>query len=132
MTVWRGRVAPVFDVAGNCLLGESEGFGHPVAWDRQIAIPAGTVGDVVSLMVALGAQALVCGAISREGEAMVLSEGLELFAFVSGSIDEISDAWRSGSLQEERYSMPGCACPRHRRGMGGHGYGGRRRQRQIW
>ena len=127
ITVWNGRIAPLFDVAQHVLVVETQGFGTPVVQLTTIEmhneLPAGKIG----VLAAMGIEAVVCGAISREYEEAVLQAGMELDAFVAGDVADILQAWQSGNMRQQGYSMPGCPCPRHRcmhRGMGArHGFG---------
>ena len=127
ITVWNGRIAPLFDVAHHVLIGETEGFGNPVLQLTTIGMQAELPGQKVETLEAMGVQAVICGAISREYEEAVLQAGMELDAFVAGDVDDVLAAWQSGTMRQQGYSMPGCPCPlhrrMHRRSGGHHGYG---------
>ena len=133
ITVWNGRIAPLFDVAHHVLIVETEGFGNPILQLTTIEMHAELPRQKVETLVAMDVQAVVCGAISREYEEAVLQAGMELDAFVAGDVDDVLAAWRSGTMRQQGYSMPGCPCPLHRRmhrGMGvRHGYGRHRLDR---
>jgi predicted Fe-Mo cluster-binding NifX family protein len=115
ITVWKDRVAPVFDVAGSCIIGETLGYGHPLQEQQVVSLPVLSIQNKVALLVSMGVSFLVCGALSQECELQVVSQDIELFSFIAGDINDVVSAWGNGSLAEQRYSMPGCGCPRHRR-----------------
>jgi predicted Fe-Mo cluster-binding NifX family protein len=57
---------------------------------------------------------LICGAISRPLEAMLLSAGVEVIPQTCGPVEEVLKAFMSGKLTEKAFLMPGC-CGRRRR-----------------
>lgn len=127
VTVWNDRIAPLFDVARSVLIVETIGYGGEVTQLGTAVLPQGTLDDKIALLRSWEIDALICGAISRECEILVLAAGIELDAYVAGAVQEILQAWRLGILRQRRYSMPGCACPRHRcRGRGRGNRKGRR------
>ena len=67
--------------------------------------------------------ALVCGAISRPQEALILAHGLTVVPFVSGELREVVAAWRTGRLASDTFAMPGCGRGQGRRFRGGRGWG---------
>jgi predicted Fe-Mo cluster-binding NifX family protein len=129
ITVWNERIAPVFDVAGNCIIGETQGFGHPVSQMQSITLPLESAHDKAALLASIGVKVLVCGAVSRECEYHVLAQGIEMFGFIAGELTDVLDAWADGSLEAQRFSMPGGVCPRHRRRQARHGCPGGYRNR---
>ena len=79
----------------------------------------GTLGFAVPLVPAKVAildqnkvDILICGAVSRPFAGMVIHSGMELVPFISGSIDDVVNAYLGGSLNDPRFFMPG-----HGRGM---------------
>jgi predicted Fe-Mo cluster-binding NifX family protein len=123
---WNDRIAPVFDVtrrlhvvdmAGRRVVGESE----TSLLDESPAARA-------ARLVALGVDALVCGAISRPQQALIQAYGLTVVPFVTGDLCEVVAAWRAGTLASEAFAMPGCAGGRGRRWRGGRDRQARCRQ----
>jgi predicted Fe-Mo cluster-binding NifX family protein len=118
---WNDRIAPLFDVtrrlhvvdtAGGRVVQESE-----ESLDEQA--PAGRA----ARLAALGIDALVCGAISRPQEVLILAHGLTVVPFVSGELREVVAAWRARRLGSEMFAMPGCGRGQGRRFRGGRGWG---------
>ncbi len=123
---WQGRVSPVFDSARGLVLadvdngqelGRSE-FGidpaTPLARAREVA--------------GLGANVLICGAISWPLETALTSAGVRVIAQTCGPVDDVLNAFLHGQLTNTNntFLMPGC-CGRgrrfqaRRRGRGGRG-----------
>jgi len=103
---WQGRVSPVFDVAEHVVLvdlddneGESrckESLGNATPHER-----ARRLGE-------LGVDVLVCGAISWPLEALLTTNGIRVISLICGEVAEVVRAVRDGTLNDERFAMPGC------------------------
>ncbi len=103
---WRGRVSPVFDVAGNVLV---------VAVDAGVELSRHEVGiDVkdprgrAARLAETGADVLVCGAISRPLEVAVSAAGIEVIPQICGDVDRVLAALIDGRLDQGAFLMPGC------------------------
>lgn len=102
---WQGRVSPVFDVAEQVLLvdfdeedgnRQREGFGGKSPHERA------------RRLAELGVNVLVCGAISWPLEALLAKSGIEVIPLVCGEVEEVVRAFGEGTLEDERFAMPGC------------------------
>ena len=118
---WEGRVSPVFDVAGNLLLIDLE-HGIEIARRNVVMtddIPAGRA----QRMVAMGINALVCGAVSRPLELALLHSGIQVISQICGDVEQVLDAYRNGRIGQPMFFMPGCRGyqRRFRRGRRGGG-----------
>ncbi|HQB89411.1 MAG TPA: NifB/NifX family molybdenum-iron cluster-binding protein [Treponemataceae bacterium] len=114
ITIWNGRVAPVFDVARQCLLIENESR-------LEVPIPDGSAAFKASFFGDHNVSQVLCGAISREYENALVASGIEVISFIAGPLEQVLDAWRAGNLVQAHFSMPGCGCRRRRcrnRGQG--------------
>jgi predicted Fe-Mo cluster-binding NifX family protein len=124
--VWGDRVSPVLDVAQHLLVVEVEGGTETLRHTETIC--DATLAQRTRLLVNLGIDAVICGAISRPLEEMMFSSGIEIVPHICGRVEEVLGVYLSGGLIERRFSMPGC-CNRRRRARGGQpsgfGYGGR-------
>lgn len=120
ITVWNGRIAPLFDVARMMVVARTEAYGRPIqvvsSFEMEQALPALKAATLRAMEV----DAVVCGAISREYEEALLDAGMELDAFVAGDMAEVLHAWSLGTLRVQGFSMPGCHCPHHRCMRHGH------------
>jgi predicted Fe-Mo cluster-binding NifX family protein len=118
-----GRVSPVFDVASRLVVVDFEG-GMPAGRSEFSVTERG--GEArAALLQELGVSVLICGAVSNQTARIVERCGIELRPWIVGEIDDVLEAYRSGSLGSDGFIMPGC-----RRGQGG-GRGSRQGRRFI-
>lgn len=111
-TFWDNRIAPVFDIAHQIRIVESED-GRIVGESNEVLENGLPVRKAINL-AQLGVTTLVCGAISRPLHDMVMSNGIQVIPFVAGELSEVIRAWLAGTLDNDRFAMPGC-CGRGRR-----------------
>ena len=78
-----------------------------------------------SIIVKLGVEVLICGAISRPLAEMITDSGIRLIPFLSGDVEEVIQAFLAGNLPNSAFLMPGC-CGRRRRFRSGRGRGAQR------
>lgn len=114
--VWKGRVSPVFDVAGRVLLVELDGSTETARREEPLAEE--TLDRRAERIAHWGATTLICGAISRPFEALLVSRGIEVIPRVCGGVEDVLGAIRTGDLYSEQFAMPGCCGQRrcHQRG----------------
>lgn len=126
LATWNGRISPVFDVARQVLVLDVEN-GH-IAGRREAALPGTDPKTQAAALEALGARALICGAVSRPMASVLSVAGIRVIPFTAGPVEEVLAAWLAGSLPNTALSMPGC-CGRMRRcrGRGAGGPAGRGR-----
>jgi len=115
-----GRISPVFDVAKRLLLVDIENEREvrrteEVLEELQLVARARRVAE-------LGVDVLICGAISRPLEAMLLSTGVEVTPQTCGPVGDVLKAFVSGQLTEQAFVIPGC-CGHRRRFRGGRSHG---------
>ncbi len=126
VTVWNGRIAPVFDVAGTLVLLDTE-QGKETG-RKELSIPSGAgMMQRVSFLTMNGVDVLICGAVSRQVHRMLAFAGIKVHSFVSGDALEVLQAFLEGSLENDVYRMPGCGMGRCR--GEGRGAGQNRRGR---
>ena len=104
--VWGTEVSPVFDFARRILVVESD-LGHETT-RFSYELPKKSMSSRAERLLALGADVLICGAISNPLSKMVVSSGINLIPWKCGPVEEILQAYFSGSLQDPKFSMPGC------------------------
>ena len=114
--VFDDRVSPVFDAGRRVVLVDIEG-GREIRRTVQI-IEEPELGPRARRVAELGADVLICGAISRPLETMLLSAGVEVIPQTCGSLEAVIRAFLSGRLTERAFMMPG-SCGRRRRYDGG-------------
>jgi predicted Fe-Mo cluster-binding NifX family protein len=115
--IWQSRVSPVFDVAGQFIVVDLED-GVETARTEVAALEEDPA-ERTSLLVGLGVETLICGAISKILEMMLLGSGVTVIPRVCGDAEEVLRAFCGGALDDDRYALPGW----------GRCQGGRRRRR---
>jgi predicted Fe-Mo cluster-binding NifX family protein len=115
-----GRISPVFDVARRLLLVDSDSEyevrrTEEALEELELVARARRVAE-------LGADVLICGAISRPLEAMLLSAGVEVIPQTCGPVEDVIRTFVSGQLTEQAFVIPGC-CGHRRRFRGGCSHG---------
>jgi predicted Fe-Mo cluster-binding NifX family protein len=102
---WQGRISPLFDAADNLLLVDIED-GRELKRNRfnlKSSDPHRRAEEVSRL----GADMLLCGAVSRELETALRGNGVQVVAFICGDVDGVVDALLCGRLSDARFRMPG-------------------------
>lgn len=117
---WQGQVSTVFDFAGKLLLITIDGQKETSRTENLL--PDEPMPQKVVRLRNLGVDVLICGAISRPLVFMITGSGIEVLPYISGSINEVLNAYLAGRLTEQRFTMPGCR-PGARKGFRGGGRG---------
>jgi len=133
LTVWDGRISPVFDVSREVLILTVEN-GDVVAI-RKENIETPTAALKLDRLMELGVESLICGAISKSLHHELITRGVRVIGFVAGEINEVVTTFLAGLLPTPELSMPGC-CGRQNRfrrrrcqgGRQGNDWGHRMRQ----
>lgn len=107
---WDNRIAPVFDIARQIYVVETES-GRIIAETEEL-FANDMQAKKVFRIVELGISTLVCGAISRPLHAMIIGSGIRVICFVAGDLRRIIKAWLDGNLESGKFAMPGC-CRRY-------------------
>ncbi|MGD9251115.1 MAG: NifB/NifX family molybdenum-iron cluster-binding protein [Desulfobacterales bacterium] len=146
--VWNNRIAPVFDVTRRVIIVESEAV--PESPPTTVLLAGDQPLQKVRQLSELGADRLVCGAISRALQAALTAGGIRVIPFIAGDVQEVIDAWRGRQFEVDAFAMPGRRRKSHRltgsgqpkedrmgnkrsgggRRPGGRGQGGKGRCRQ--
>ncbi len=120
---WQGRVSPVFDVAGQVLLVEWNDVGER---SRREEVLAEELPDRRAARLAeWGVTTLICCAVSQPLENLLAAHKIQVIPQVCGEVEEVLQAFRAGTLESERFAMPGCCRRRRGRGRGRCRRGGR-------
>lgn len=106
LTVWNGRVAPVFDVSGQLLILETEA-GQTIN-ETVIDFSQESLIEKVSYLQTAGISQLICGAISCQAQTLAENDGIKVYAFIAGDCREIINAWQEKRLEQGNFAMPGC------------------------
>ena len=120
---WCGRVSPVFDVARRLVLLDVEGQTEISREETGIENTEPVLR--VRRVAELGVNTLICGAISRPLENMLVAAGVGVIPHACGPVEEVFHAFLAGRLAEDAFLMPGC-CGRRRQFRGRRRGGGAR------
>jgi predicted Fe-Mo cluster-binding NifX family protein len=102
---WKGRISPVFDSAGEVLVLETV-----AGWrvHREVVHIAGKGPlERARSLHGLGAQILICGAISRPMKAALAGAGIEVIPNTCGVVEDVLNAFLNGRLNDKAFQMPG-------------------------
>jgi len=108
---WQGRVSPVFDVARTVLLVDIEDSAELTRQD--VAFDVEDLHARAARLAGIGANVLICGAISWPLEMAVLGAGIEVIPQTCGEVEHVLAAFIDGRLNQGAFLMPGC-CGRRR------------------
>jgi predicted Fe-Mo cluster-binding NifX family protein len=107
LPVCGNRISTVFDAADELLTIENNPGVAPVQsrtfW-REDTLIART-----ARIKELGAQILICGALSGVVKRMLEAAGIRVIPFIRGTVDDVFDAFCNGKLSDKRFFLPGCA-----------------------
>ena len=110
LTVWKDRISPLFDSTRRLLVIDVDNRSiverHRANFESESAVARATT------LASLGVDILICGAISAFFVNCIKAHHIDIIPFVSGRIDDVIEAYVSGTLGDERFMMPGCT-PRH-------------------
>jgi len=114
MPIWNGRISPVFDVAGRLVvLTLADG----TVTGREETLIGPNPAEKTRRLTELGANVLICGAVSQPLVLMIEQAGIQVISNICGETDQVAAAYLAGRLAEPDYLMPGC-CGRRRRFRG--------------
>jgi predicted Fe-Mo cluster-binding NifX family protein len=113
LTIWEGRISPVFDVSRQLLLLDVEQ--GAVRQRREASLDLPSAEQRIERLQELGVDTLVCGAISEPVHLELLYRGLKVFGFVAGEVEVVIAALLAGALPGPSLAMPGCRSRKRRR-----------------
>lgn len=118
--IHEGRISPVLDVARRFLVMEVQDAHETNR--SEVRLENTEFLARARWIVQLDWQVIVCGAISRPLETLLVASGVKVIPNTCGPVDEVLLAYLSGKLDSSAFLMPGCACRgrgRRRRHRGG-------------
>ncbi len=104
--VWSDQVSTVFDFARHLLLVELDD-GNEIGRSKH-PFQEGSPIFRAKKLSRFGVEVLICGAISRPLARIVASHGIEIIPFVSGTVNDVLNAYLTGRLADSRFCLPGC------------------------
>jgi predicted Fe-Mo cluster-binding NifX family protein len=110
ISVWEGKISPVFDAAATLLVLEIEGKKELSRFKTHFEEQA-VIRRCARIRV-LGIDVLICGAISRNFLDMLQISGIQVIPWVCGSADQVLEAFTkepNGICLDSSFLMPGCS-----------------------
>lgn len=102
---WQGRVSPVFDASDAIVVIDIERGRERRRDNFRLASfdPVRRAHEVAGL----GAEVVLCGAVSRTLENALIGAGIRVKGFVCGDLDALVEAFLAGMLSDACFQMPG-------------------------
>jgi predicted Fe-Mo cluster-binding NifX family protein len=104
LTVWEGRISPLFDSTRMLLLADVRGRSimdrhyEPMECDGAFLRAA--------KLAELNVKVLICGGISNAFAEPIEARGIKLIPFSSGEVEAVLNAYVKNRLHEENYHIP--------------------------
>lgn len=108
---WEGRISPVFDVATRLFVATAEE--GEVCGGAAFDLAGQGVHARARQVMDFGVDVVICGAISRPLEQVLVNAGIDVVPQTCGSVQEVLAAYAAGRMTEQAFLMPGC-CGRRR------------------
>lgn len=106
VSVWEGKVSPVFDTASRLLILDVEEKRETSRFEMYL--DEQTLIRKCSRIRGLEVEVLICGAISRYFQGILTTSGITVIPWICGSAKEVVAAYMEGTLLHSRFLMPGC------------------------
>jgi len=103
ITTWNGIISPVFDVSGAFL------FVWPDDKRELIALQGPGLPAKLDALKQNNADVVICGAISMLPLTWLNENRITVIPWIRGQVDDVINAYRTGSLQSPEFLMPGCS-----------------------
>lgn len=123
--VWDGRVSPVLDTAARLWVCDISSHSQGAA--NMVEVGPADIRQRAQLIRNLGVHTLLCGALSRQLHNLLVSTGVVVRPWLTGSVEDVLAAYTEGRLNADSFLLPGCRRRRQRgRSMGNPGRRGKR------
>jgi len=102
--IWNNYVSDVFDLTDQFLLVEIENNNDISR--SQVLLKNKSLSRLLGQLKNLEVDVLICGAISRALAKKATTLGIQVLPYVTGSIDDVIQAYLSGELTKSKFTMP--------------------------
>lgn len=113
ITVWNNRVSPVFETSRQIFFVDC--CKNTIKNKTYYSITDNVEMTRVCILLEQGVNILIYGAISRIYVNMLMSYKIQIYSFISGSVEEVLNAYLDNKLHLVSYKMPGCGYRRRKR-----------------
>ena len=112
---WQARVSPVCDEARHFLVVHVTDDLEVSRSQFEMTLPGTDLVGRAAQLLDVGVNMVICGAISKGLETMLLGVGVDVISQVCGNVEDVLQAFRTGTLEQDRFALPGCARRKRRR-----------------
>ena len=106
LTVWEGRISPLFDVTRMLLIADIDN--HEISQKHFEPFDFNSAFFRAEKLHDLGVKVLICGGISGFFDSIIEEKGIQIIPFAAGAVNEVLEAYVNGNLFTEKFRMPGC------------------------
>ena len=96
LTVWQGRISPLFDATRTVLVVRVED--SKIAGKHYESFEGDTPFSRVSKLENLGVDILICGGISDDFAKLIEARGIQIIPFISGQVKKVLSTYMAGRL----------------------------------
>lgn len=116
---WQSRVSPVCDEALRFLVVEMADGQELGRKEFEMRAPGIDMAERAARLLDWGVDTLICGAVSCALETLLQGVGIQVIPQVCGDIEEVLRAFHTGTLEQDRFTLPGCGGRKRRRRRAG-------------
>jgi len=112
ISIWDGRIAPLFDASENILIVECQN-GKMLSQQEEKLIDHNPFRKT-EFLVTQNVKTLICGAISCQFMDILSASGINVLPFIAGKTEQVINAYLENKLSDPTLIMPGCGQRRKR------------------
>ncbi len=131
MPVREKNIAPTIDFANSMVIWQTEGLkkGNPFNGVQEVIdFSSSNIEKKIEILRKNQVDVVICGAVSNEFQRLLEAYDIRLIGWICGVMDDVAQAFLDGSIEDDRYVIPGC-CQKYRQRQCNRG-GGRGRRRK--
>jgi predicted Fe-Mo cluster-binding NifX family protein len=114
LTIWGNKISPVFDSAQTLLVAQVQN--NKIIQKQYESFDNDSSGFLCDLKE-MGIAVLICGAVSKMSEKIIISSDIKLIPFVSGNAEQVLDLYLTNAPVPLMNLMPGCKQQRYKNGL---------------
>lgn len=106
ISIWDEKISPVLDTASKLLIIDDDMQKEPSRFETYLLKQ--DISKRGHFIRNLNIHVLICGAVSRQLSEMLKAFGIEVIPGISGSVEDVLEAYQRGTLLSSKFFMPGC------------------------
>ena len=96
LTVWEGRISPLFDSTRKLLVADIKG--KKISTKQYIALECDSPFSRAARLGDLGVGILICGGISSDFASLIEAQGIRIIPFATGTVEEVLENYINNNL----------------------------------